>query len=164
MRAWLVAGAVIESPTGLLLVANRRRDGRIDWSTPGGVVDDGEAVIEGLGREVTEETGLVVEGWVDGPLYRIEAVAPDLGWDLRVEVHRAGLVTGSLACGDDPDGIVVDAEWLAAADCRERLGTAPPWVRLPLTAWLEERWEDPRTFRYHVEGSQLGSIRVHEVG
>ena len=47
MRRWLVAGAVIEGPEGVLLVQNRRRDGRVDWSPPGGVVDPGEPGIEG---------------------------------------------------------------------------------------------------------------------
>ena len=39
MRDWLVGGAVIEGPAGLLLVRNRRRDGSFDWSPPGGVID-----------------------------------------------------------------------------------------------------------------------------
>ncbi|MBA3281516.1 MAG: NUDIX hydrolase, partial [Acidimicrobiia bacterium] len=82
MREWLVAGAVIEGPDGLLLVQNRRRDGRLDWSPPGGVIDPGESVIAGLTREVAEETGLVVSSWL-GPIYEIDAVAPDLGWRLR---------------------------------------------------------------------------------
>ena len=63
MRDWLVGGAVIEGPSGLLLVQNRRRDGSFDWSPPGGVIDAGETVLEGIGREVVEETGLVVTEW-----------------------------------------------------------------------------------------------------
>ena len=35
MRDWLVAGAVIEGPDGVLLVQNRRRNGSTDWSPPG---------------------------------------------------------------------------------------------------------------------------------
>ena len=91
MRSWLVGGAVIESTQGLLLVQNRRRDGRLDWSPPGGVIDEGETLIEGLTREVAEETGLAVTSWSE-PIYRIEALAPGLGWDLTVEVHRALVV------------------------------------------------------------------------
>lgn len=162
MRAWLVAGAVIEGPDGVLLVANRRRDGRVDWTTPGGVVDEGEELITGLAREVNEETGLVVGSWHREPLYRIEASAPDMGWDLRVEVHRAATVSGALSF-EDPDGIVFDARYLPESDCRARLETSPPWVQRPLCSWLAERWEDPRTFRYRIEGSRLGSLRVHEV-
>ena len=153
-----MAGAVIEGPDGVLLVANRRRDGAVDWSTPGGVVDPGESVIEGLTREVREETGLEVLAW-EGPLYEIEAVAPDLGWHLRVEVHRALDVTGDLVV-DDPDGIVVDACWVPGGDCAPRLAGAHPWVREPLAAWIGERWTDRRSYRYQVAGTDLRSLRV----
>ncbi len=88
MRAWTVAGGLIESDGRLLLVQNQRRDGSLDWTTPGGVVDPGEELLEGLTREVEEETGLTVSGW-EGPLWIVEAEAPDMGWTLVVEVHRA---------------------------------------------------------------------------
>ncbi|HEX7167060.1 MAG TPA: NUDIX hydrolase, partial [Acidimicrobiales bacterium] len=88
MREWLVASGIVEGPDGLLLVQNRRRNGSLDWSTPGGVIEvaDGETVIDGLTREVWEETGITVTGW-EGPVYEVEAEANDLGWRLRVEVH-----------------------------------------------------------------------------
>ena len=41
VREWLVGGALVEAPTGVLLVRNVRRGGATDWSTPGGVIDDG---------------------------------------------------------------------------------------------------------------------------
>lgn len=158
MKSWLVAGAVIEGPGGILLVANRRRGGVVDWSTPGGVIDEGEGVLEGLGREVTEETGLVVSDW-DGLLYGIEVEAPDLGWLLRVEVHRARTVTGELHI-DDPDGIVFDAGYVAVGDCEHRLADAHPWVREPLTAWIGQRWMLARDFRYHVAGTDPSTFVV----
>lgn len=158
MRRWLVAGAVIEGPTGLLLVQNRRRDGRVDWSPPGGVIDPGESVLQGLTREVEEETGLVVSGW-EGPIYEIEAEAPDLGWHLRVEVHRAVEVSGDLRV-DDPDGIVVDARYVALDCCGDHLVDSPTWVRDPLGAWLAERWIQSRAFRYQVQGTSYADLKV----
>ena len=158
MRSWQVGGAVIEGDDGLLLVQNKRRDGRLDWSTPGGVIDPGESVLEGLAREVVEETGLVVTSWT-GPVYDIEVLAPDLGWDLRVEVHRAAVVTGDLVI-DDPDGIVVDACYVAVDACGQHLAHAPAWVREPLHAWLAERWDGNRTFRYRVDGKDIRSLVV----
>ena len=156
-----MAGALIEGPGGVLLVQNRRRDGRLDWSPPGGVIDPGESVLGGLTREVAEETGLVVTGWL-GPVYEIEAVALDLGWHLRVEVHQATEVAGELVL-DDPDGIVVDACYVAADACGGHLAGAAAWVREPLGAWLGERWDGSRSFRYQVAGTDPRSLRVSAV-
>ena len=158
MRDWLVGGALIEQGDGVLLVRNRRRDGSHDWTPPGGVIDEGEELLAGLAREVTEETGLVVEGW-HGPLYEVAIEAPGLGWRLRVEVWRATSVAGTIAL-DDPDGIVVDARFVAPADCAAHLLGVHPWVREPLADWLVERWSDLRPYRYAVEGSDRDTMVV----
>ena len=67
MRRWTVGGGVIFDSDRILMVHNHRRGGRTDWSTPGGVIDEGETVLEGLTREVEEEPGLAVQGW-SGPV------------------------------------------------------------------------------------------------
>jgi len=149
---------LIEGPGGLLLVANQRRNGRVDWSPPGGVIDDGESVLEGLAREVQEETGLVVTGW-EGPVYSIDAEAPGLGWTLRVEVHRATGYRGQLVV-DDPDGIVVDARFVDAATCEAHLIDGHRWVREPLVDWLGERWAGSRGYGYRVEGNDPAVLSV----
>lgn len=157
MRAWTVAGGLIELEGRLLLVQNQRRDGSLDWTTPGGVIDPGESLIEGLTREVEEETGLAVTGW-EGPLWAVEAEAPDMGWTLRVEVHRAVGFDGAIEI-DDPDGIVVDAAWVDLDGCRDCLATSWLPAREPMLEWLGEPWEQPRTFRYRVDGdNRAGSV------
>ncbi len=157
VRAWTVAGGLIELDGRLLLVQNQRRDGSLDWTTPGGVIDPGESVLEGLTREVEEETGLAVTSW-EGPVWSVEAEAPDMDWTLRVEVHRATGFAGTVTV-DDPDGIVVDAAWLDLDGCRDCLQTSWIPAREPMLAWLGERWTDGRTYRYLVEGmSRDGTI------
>lgn len=159
MRAWTVAGGLIELEGRLLLVQNQRRDGSLDWTTPGGVVDPGEELLEGLTREVEEETGLRVSGW-EGPLWTVEAEAPDMGWTLEVEVHRAVGFAGDIIV-DDPDGIVIDAAWLDLDGCRECLDTSWVPAREPMLAWLGERWTERRRFRYRVDGdTRTGSSVV----
>ena len=145
----------------MLLVENLRRNGTSDWTPPGGVIDEGEAVVDGLRREVSEETGLSVLRW-HGLLYRIDAEAPDLGWHLRVEVHRAAEAAGEVAVGADPDGIVIGSAWVAHTECARLLGDGHPWVREPLLEWLTDRWDadEPRTFRYLIRGTGLDDLTV----
>jgi len=53
-----VAGAVVDE-AGRLLAIRRRDNGR--WEPPGGVLELGEVLHDGVRREVLEETGLDVE-------------------------------------------------------------------------------------------------------
>lgn len=166
MREWWVAGGIIEGAGDtVLLVQNRRRHGGHDWTPPGGVIDlaDNETILEGLTREVAEETSLEVLSWA-GPLYRVETRAPGLGWRMRVEVYRAVEVRGELSVGGDPDGIVVDAEYLDPAAVGLRLAGGARWVAEPLVAWLAERWEVTREFSYEVDGDgPQGQLTVRRV-
>ncbi len=161
MREWLVAGALVESDGCLLLVRNLRRGGFEDWSTPGGVIDDSDAsVLEGLTREVEEETGLVVNRW-EGPLYEVEAVAVDLGWIMRCEVHRAVEFEGEVRVGD-PDGIVVEAAFVPLGEALTVLGQCHRWVGEPLGEWLAEPWgpADARRFSYEVRGRARDAFEI----
>jgi 8-oxo-dGTP diphosphatase len=161
VHEWTVGGAVIEGPEGLLLVRNRRRDGSVDWTPPGGVIDPGEAVVDGLAREVREETGLVVTRWA-GLLYEIEAHAPDLGWVLRVEAWQAASWEGELEVAD-PDGIVDEARWVPTVDCAGHLDGGSPWVAEPVGEWLSAPWSGQRTFGYRIAGTDRASLVVTRV-
>jgi 8-oxo-dGTP pyrophosphatase MutT (NUDIX family) len=156
-----VAGALVESEEGLLLVRNQRRNGALDWSTPGGVIDATDAsLLSGLAREVEEETGLRVTAW-EGPLYEVRATAPELGWTMRCEVHRALHYRGVLRI-DDPDGIVIDACFALHDRCVDLLDTCAQWVREPLADWLTHRWgpHEHRSYEYDVHGASRDALRV----
>lgn len=161
LHEWTVGGGLVESDEGLLLVRNRRRGGHEDWSPPGGVIDATDpSLLAGLSREVAEETGIDVSEW-SGPLYEVTALAPDLGWRMRCEVHVAASYRGRVRV-DDPDGIVVEAAFVPRRDVEARLAACPPWVREPLAAWLTERW-GPGAFRsydYEVHGVERASLRI----
>jgi 8-oxo-dGTP diphosphatase len=161
MRNWLVGGGLILGADGLLLVRNLRRSGEHDWSPPGGVIDRGESLIAGLTREVAEETGVVVSRW-RGPVYEVAVDAPGLGWRLRVEAHVAVDFGGDLRL-DDPDGIVVDAAFVAPQACDGHLAGCRPWVSEPLAAWLAERWSERRHFHYRVDGADPRTAAVSRV-
>jgi len=157
-RRWLVGGGLVVSDGGVLLVQNRRRDGRLDWSPPGGVIDAGEGLLAGLTREVEEETGLRIGAW-SGPAYRIEAHAPDMGWHLTVEAHVAEVVDGDLRVGDDPDGIVVDARFVSPDECTALVSGSPQWVREPLCSWLGGSTAGA-AWSYRVTGALGGDRRI----
>lgn len=161
VREWLVGGALIEADDEILLVRNVRRTGRTDWSPPGGVIEtaSGESVLEGLSREVNEETNLVVSGW-SPLLYEVTAEAPDLGWIMRVEVYAATEFAGEVAVGDDPDGIVTAAAFVGCSKCDAHLEGSHAWVREPLLDFLDQRWSVPRTYRYRLDGRGFSDGRI----
>ena len=164
MREWTVGGALIRSSDGLVMVANRRRDGSLDWTPPGGVIDHGEEVLDGLAREVREETGLRVATW-SGLAYRVEVEAPGLGWRMRVEAWEA-LVEGEIDIAD-PDGIVEEVRHAAAEHTVELIQTAPLWIRVPIGDWLVGRCgaahPEPVLYRFLLEGEDRATATVVRV-
>lgn len=158
VKRWSVVGGLLQEGSDLLLVANKRRDGRVDWTPPGGVVDPGEDDVTALTREVLEETGLSVVEWA-GPVYDVEVLFPDLRWHLTVSAYRAVRWEGSLFV-DDPDGIVQEAAFLTAQDCRTRLADSPLWVTDAVHDWLTEPWHEPRSFRYTARGTSQRTLVV----
>ncbi len=160
-KEWLVAGALLEAADELLLVRNLRHGGHTDWSTPGGVIDDTDAsLLAGLTREVEEETGLRVTAW-EGPLYEVVAVATDMQWELRAHVYRALAYEGEIVL-DDPDGIVVEAEFLPVERCLALLAEGARWIHEPMAEWMTHRWgpDAARTYSYEVRGVVRGELEV----
>ncbi len=158
MREWKVAGGLLADERGLLLVANTRRNGSIDWTTPGGVVDAGESAIEALGREVTEETGLLVPDW-ERLCWTVSVEFIEMEMTLDVEVHLARSFSGSLII-DDPDGIVTAAEFVDRERMTDRLVGASPWVAEPLHDWMAGSWGEIRHYDYAAHGSRPSELRA----
>jgi 8-oxo-dGTP diphosphatase len=109
-------GALIFDGDRILLVERGKDPLKGFWSLPGGVLETGETLAEGLRREVREETGLDVEplGVVEifERIIRDTAGAAEYHYVLIDYVCR--VVGGSLCAADD----VSRAEWVE----RERLG------------------------------------------
>lgn len=157
---WEVAGGLIQGEGGLLLVANRRRGGHLEWTPPGGVVDRGETSILALGREVAEETGLMVELW-SSLVYEVSVEFPDREMFLRVQVFRAESWSGSLAF-DDPEGIVEDGRFVDDHEGLRLLETAPRWVSEPVGAWIQNDLVGGDRFDYVAHGMDHQSLVVEQ--
>jgi len=56
-----VGAVIVDSGGRVLLIQRGTEPMKGHWSIPGGLLDLGESLIEGVKREVTEETGLLVE-------------------------------------------------------------------------------------------------------
>lgn len=107
-------GAIILKQNRVLLVERGRSPLKGYWSLPGGVLETGERLEEGVCREVLEETGLVVK-----PLRVVEIferIMPDARG--RPEYHyvlidyQCRVKSGSLKAQDD----VSRAEWVSRSD------------------------------------------------
>ena len=116
------------------------------WSLPGGIVEDDELVVEGLVREVTEETGLAIE---PGRLAFVRQIderrpvpltprQPPVGYHATIWVFEAAGWSGDLG-PDDPDGVVHEAAFVPLGDAVERLRRTP-WLEI-VADYLEGRIE-----------------------
>ena len=159
MRHWTVGGALIRHGDGLVLVSNRRRDQSVEWTPPGGVIDEGETVLEGLAREVREETGLVVRSWAQC-CYTVTVDAPEMGWRLKVEAWEVAEVEGEVVI-DDPDGIVEQVRHASSAEANDLLKASPPWVHAPVTEWLTGAVSD--SYQFVLRGAERRNARIERV-
>ena len=159
MRAWQVGGALIRHGDGLVLCGNRRRDRSLEWTPPGGVIDHGETVQQGLAREVLEETGLVVESFAER-VYQVVVAAPQMGWSLTVDAWEVVVLPGETVLAD-PDGIVEVVRHVGAGEAIELLGGSPPWVSVPVCDWVSGRTQE--TYRFVVHGPTRASSRVERL-
>jgi len=125
------AQAVVERD-GRVLLGRRTREPRLGhWDLPGGFLEEGEAPLDGLRRELYEETGLAVVAteWlgVFVDLYAGRSVL-SLTW----LVHA----TGEPRAADD----IADLSWLAAADL-------PSELAFPSQASVLALWASRHTSR-----------------
>ena len=157
----------VELGTEVLLVANKRRRGRIKWSLPGGSVGRGESPLQALTREVREETGVEVLNWsrlVYTSIIKYRGAGNDR--DLVVEVHQAGGWQERSRATDDGDPAPDPEDLLRFGDV-EGLGVVAgffsdlspvgslvqslrQYVREPILDWRSLPWEGPRHYEYRV--------------
>jgi 8-oxo-dGTP diphosphatase len=160
MRSFRVGGGLVVVDNQLLLAANRRRQGHVEWTPPGGVIDDGESVTEGISREVLEETGLHVPKW-ERLHYTVTVTAPDMGWEMTVESWFTQIAHGQISL-NDPDRIVEQAVFVDLDDVDALLVGSPPWVRVPVAAWICDGMQPMPSYRFRVYGADRATARIEQ--
>jgi 8-oxo-dGTP diphosphatase len=98
-----VAGIVIDDPGRALLI--QRRDNH-RWEPPGGVLEIGETIHDGLRREVREETGLDIEPSTLTGIYK------NMPRAIIALVFRCKITGGELRTNDE----VTAFRWASEAD------------------------------------------------
>jgi ADP-ribose pyrophosphatase YjhB (NUDIX family) len=133
--------ALVEDGEGRLLLARRAVEPYLGlWDCPGGFLEEGEHPLDGLRRELAEETGLAagparfVGIWMDVYGDAPEAVATlNLYWAVRVE-------GGEPVAADD----VAELRWFTAETLPGSDQLAFTTVEHALAAWRAE--QEPRQY------------------
>ena len=134
-------GAVIVEAGRVLLVRRGKEPMKGHWTLPGGMLEVGESLIEGVIREVKEETGLTVE-----VLELIELLDRIHREETRVRYHYViadylcRVVGGQLQAASDADA----ARWVERAEWNSHSA-----LKLdPITARvIEAGWQRARTMK-----------------
>ena len=127
-------GAVVVDGGRVLLVRRGSEPLRGQWSLPGGLLELGEAITDGVVREVREETGLIVK-----PLELIELLDRIHREGVRVRYHYViadylcRLEGGHLQAASDADA----AKWVERAEWNSHsaLQLDPITVRVIEAGW-----------------------------
>ena len=161
LRRFRVGSALIVDRGNLLLVGNRRRQGHLEWTPPGGVIEHHESIHDGIAREVNEEIGLIIRGW-RALQYSVVVDAPDMGWQMSVQSWRAAAASGTVTL-NDPDQIVEQAKAVPLKEVPSFLAEAPAWIQIPIGSWLQAGCEPVGAFSFIVRGADRSTARVEQV-
>jgi 8-oxo-dGTP diphosphatase len=134
----LAVGAVVVDQGRVLLVRRGQEPLKGHWSLPGGALELGESLADGLVREVREETGLIVE-----PIELVELLDRIHREGERVRYHYViadylcRVVGGEMQAASDADAVrwVERAEW----NSHSALKLDPITVRVIEAGWQRAR-------------------------
>jgi 8-oxo-dGTP diphosphatase len=131
--------ALVEDSAGRVLLAKRAVEPFLGfWDPPGGFLEEGEHPVDGLRRELLEETGIAAEpdrfvgAWMDTYGDAPDAAATlNLYWTVR-------LADGEPVAADD----VAELRWFAAHELPSDDELAFTTVRNALAAWRDGKRQD----------------------
>lgn len=135
-------GGVIIRDNQVLLIRRGREPLKGEWSIPGGMLELGESLRDGVKREVLEETGLkIVPLEVLAVFDRIQKEGGRVRYHYVIVDYFCRPVGGRLKSGSD----VLDARWITREELpRYRVTTKAAAVIADAFEWFAERRQTPR--------------------
>jgi ADP-ribose pyrophosphatase YjhB (NUDIX family) len=129
-------GALCEDELGRLMLVRRAIEPRKGkWDTPGGFLEEGEAPLDGLRRELREETGLEIDpGEFVGALIDLYGDEPEAQYVLSLN-WMARVVGGEPAPADD----ISEIRWFTVDEL-----PGEDEIGFPCVAELVRRWRERR--------------------
>ncbi len=127
-------GAVVVDQGRVLLVRRGTEPLKGQWSLPGGLIEVGESLLDGVVREVREETGLLVEPMeLVELLDRIHREGDRVRYHYVIADYLCRVTGGSLMAASDADAVrwVEHAEW----NSHSALKIDPVTVRVIEKGW-----------------------------
>jgi mutator protein MutT len=134
----LAVGAVVVDQGRVLLVRRGQEPLKGHWSLPGGALELGESLEDGLVREVREETGLTVKPVeLVELLDRIHREGERVRYHYVIADYLCRVIGGELQAASDAEAVrwVERAEW----NSHSALKLDPITVRVIETAWQRAR-------------------------
>jgi 8-oxo-dGTP diphosphatase len=133
------AGALVEDGDRVLLARRAREPFKGRWDIPGGFLEEGEHPLDGLRRELREETGLEVE-----PLEFVGVAMDRYGGDSTAEATLNMYWTARVVSGEpEPADDVSELAWFDRDELPGKDELAFENVPLVLAAWRAGRREHP---------------------
>jgi 8-oxo-dGTP diphosphatase len=131
-------GAVVVDRGRVLLVQRGREPSKGKWSLPGGMLEIGESLADGVAREVEEETGLRVEvleliELIDRIVRHDDPEGERIRYHYVIADYLCGVVGGALHAASDAQAVrwVERAEW----NSHSALALDPITVRVIEKGW-----------------------------
>ena len=143
-RHYDIAAAILRDRDQVLMVRQQYIDapGSYFWTFPAGKLEAGETFLQGVVREIREETGLTVTAPV-GLIHTCEYSHAIEQTSCLVAMYEFTEFTGVLG-PQDPDNEVLEAKFLPLAEARAHI-EALPWrvIREPGLRYFEDREAGP---------------------